>query len=146
MNHQVLKTKSLEGHMLSFRDTVRKVWDLSFENLRLLIYTHTHTHTHTHIHIYTYTHIYIHIYMKWKSLSCIRLFVTSWTVNWQGLLSVEFSRQEYWSRLPFPSLGDLSRPGIEPGSPALQADSLPSELPGKPIYRHVKICMCIRIH
>ena len=47
-------------------------------------------------------------------------------------LSMEFSRQEYWSGLPFPSPGDLPDPGIEPGSPALQADSLLSELPGKP--------------
>ena len=44
----------------------------------------------------------------------------------------EFSRQEYWSELPFPSQGDLSDPGIKPGSPALQAESLPLELPGKP--------------
>ena len=43
-------------------------------------------------------------------------------------LSVEFSRQEYWSRLPVPSPGDLHDPGIKPGSPALQADALPSEL------------------
>ena len=43
-----------------------------------------------------------------------------------------FSRKEYWSGLPFPSLGDLPDPGIEPGSPVLQADSLPSEPPGKP--------------
>ena len=42
-----------------------------------------------------------------------------------------FSRQEYWSGLPFPSAGDLPNPGIKPGSPALQADSLPSELPGE---------------
>ena len=41
-----------------------------------------------------------------------------------------FPRQEYWSRLPFPSSEDLSDPGIKPGSPAMQADSLPSELPG----------------
>ena len=47
-------------------------------------------------------------------------------------LSMEFSRQEYWSGLPLPSPGDLPNPGIESGSPALQADSLPSELPGKP--------------
>ena len=46
--------------------------------------------------------------------------------------SVEFSRQEYWSGLPFPPLGDLPDPGIEPRSPPLQADSLPSEPPGKP--------------
>ena len=46
--------------------------------------------------------------------------------------SIEFSRQEYWSGLPFPSPGDLPNPGIEPGSPALQADALPSEPPGNP--------------
>ena len=46
-------------------------------------------------------------------------------------LEVEFSRQEYWSGLPFPSPGDRPNPGFEPGSPALQADSLPSESPGK---------------
>ena len=45
---------------------------------------------------------------------------------------MEFSMQEYWSGLPFPSPGDLLDPGIELGSPALQADSLPSEPPGKP--------------
>ena len=50
----------------------------------------------------------------------------------EALVSMEFSRQEYWSRLPFPFPGDLSDPGIEPGSPAFQADSLPSETPGKP--------------
>ena len=46
-----------------------------------------------------------------------------------------FSRQEYWSGLPFPSAGDFPNPGIEPGSPALQADTLPSEPPGKPQVR-----------
>ena len=45
-----------------------------------------------------------------------------------------FSRQEYWSGLPFPSPGDLPNPGIEPGSPALQADTLTSEPPGKPNF------------
>ena len=50
---------------------------------------------------------------------------------------MEFSRQEYWSGLPFPSPGDLSNPGIEPGSPALQADALPSEPPVKP-YKESK--------
>ena len=45
---------------------------------------------------------------------------------------MEFFRQEYWSGLPFPSPGDLPDPGIEPGSPALQADALPSKPPGKP--------------
>ena len=50
-------------------------------------------------------------------LSFVRLFVTPWTVAHQALLSVGFFRQEYWSELPFPSLGDLSNPGIEPKSP-----------------------------
>ena len=50
--------------------------------------------------------------------------------------SMGFSRQECWSGLPFPSPGDLPDPGIEPGSPALQADALPSEPPGKPQYAH----------
>ena len=59
-------------------------------------------------------------------------FVTPWTVARQAPLSMGFSRQEYWSGLPFPSPGDLPNPGIEPGSPALQVDSLPSEPPGKP--------------
>ena len=67
-----------------------------------------------------------------KSLSHVRLFATPWTVAYQALPSMGFSRQEYWSVLPFPSPGDLPNPGIEPGSPALQADALPSEPPGKP--------------
>ena len=53
---------------------------------------------------------------------------TPWTINQQAPLSMGFSRQEYWSGLPFPSPGDLPNPGIEAGSPALQADSLPTEL------------------
>ena len=69
--------------------------------------------------------------MKWKSLSRVRLFRTPWTVACQAPLSMEFSRQEYWSGLPFPSLGDLPNLGIKPGSSALQADSLSSEPPGK---------------
>ena len=53
-----------------------------------------------------------------KSLSRVRLFVTPWTVAHQAPPSMEFSRQEYWSGLPFPSPGDLPNPGIEPSSPA----------------------------
>ena len=63
--------------------------------------------------------------------SCVRLFSIPWSVACQAPLSMEFSRQEYWSGLPCPSPGDLSNPEIEPGSPALQADSSPSELPDK---------------
>ena len=57
--------------------------------------------------------------------------MTPWTVAHQAPLSMGFSRQEYWSGSPFPSPGDLPDPGIEPGSPALQADSLPTELQEK---------------
>ena len=58
--------------------------------------------------------------------SCPTL-ATPWTIARQALQSMGFSRQEYWSGLPFPSQGDLRNPGIERGSPALQADSLPTE-------------------
>ena len=72
---------------------------------------------------------------KLKLLSHVLLFATSWTVACQAPLSMEFSRQEYWSGLLFPSPGDLPNPGIKPGSPTLQADSLLSEPPGKPYVR-----------
>ena len=67
--------------------------------------------------------------VKVKSLSHVQLFVTPWTVAYQAPQSMEFSKQEYWSGLPFPSPGDLPNLGIEPGSPALQADTLLSEPP-----------------
>ena len=68
---------------------------------------------------------------KVKLLSRVRLFATLWTVAYQASPSMGFSRQEYWSGLPFPSPGDLPDPGMEPGSPALEADTLTSEPPGK---------------
>ena len=71
--------------------------------------------------------------VKVKSLSCVSLFATPWTVAYQAPPSMGFSRQGYWSGLPFPSPGDLPYPGIEPGSPAFQADALTSEPPGKPV-------------
>ena len=64
------------------------------------------------------------------SLSCVQLFANLWTVAFQAPLSMGFSRQEYWSGLPFPSPGDLPDPGIKPGSPALQA--------GRVVYLHAK--------
>ena len=70
--------------------------------------------------------------VKVKSLSRVPLFATPWTVAYQSPLSMGFFRQEYWSGLPFPSPGNFSDPGSEPGSPALQADSLLSEPPRKP--------------
>ena len=70
--------------------------------------------------------------VKVKSLSRVWLFATPWTVAYQALPSMGFSRQEYWGGLPFPSPGDLSNSGIEPGSPTLQADVLTSEPLGIP--------------
>ena len=70
---------------------------------------------------------------KWKwSRSVVPLFATPWTVAYQAPPSMGFSRQQYWSGLPFPSPGHLPDPGIEPGSPEFQADALTSEPPGKP--------------
>ena len=89
--------------------------------------------------------------VKVKSLSRVRLFVTPWTVAYQAPLSVRFSRQEYWSGLPFPSPGDLPDPGIEPGFPALEADALTSEPPGKPketnvVLKHITTIICYCLH
>ena len=77
---------------------------------------------------------YLHhsLKVKVKLLSRVRLFETLWTVAYQALPSMGFSRQVYWSGMPFPSPGDLPNPGIEPRYPALQTDALPSEPPGKP--------------
>ena len=74
-----------------------------------------------------------HMERKWKcqSLSHVQLFASSWTIAHHARLSTGFSRQQYWSGLPFPSPGNLPDPGSEPRSPALQADSLLSEPPGK---------------
>ena len=68
--------------------------------------------------------------VKVKSFSHVQLFAISWTVAYQAPPSIGFSRQEYWSGLPSPSPGGLPDPGIEPGSLALRADSLPTEPPG----------------
>ena len=71
--------------------------------------------------------------------SCVRLFVTPWICR--GLFCPwGFSSQEYWSGLPCPPPGDLPNPGIKPSSPALQVDSLPAELPRKPI---VSVCVML---
>ena len=61
--------------------------------------------------------------VKVKSLSRVQLFAIPWTVAYQAPLSMGFSRQEYWSGLPFPSPGEIPNPGIEPRFPALQADT-----------------------
>ena len=71
------------------------------------------------------------VWSEVKLLSRVQLFVTPWTVAYYASLSLGVSRQEYWSRLPFPSPGDLPNSGIKSRSPALWADSLPTEPPGK---------------
>ena len=70
--------------------------------------------------------------------------VTPWTVAHQAPLSMEFSRQEYWSGLPCPPSGNLPNPGIKPGSPTLQAESLPSGPRGKAVFM-IKCCLNIQI-
>ena len=78
--------------------------------------------------------------VKVKALSHVRLFVTLWTVAHQASPpSTGFSRQECWSGLPFSSPGDLPDPGIKLRSPTLQADSLPSEPPGKPHHGIISV-------
>ena len=69
--------------------------------------------------------------------------MTPGTIAYEAPPSMGFSRQEYWSGLPFPSPGDIPVPGIEPGSPGLWADDLPSEPPAKP---HVYICVCVCVY
>ena len=75
---------------------------------------------------------HVKVKVKVKSLSRLWLFETPRPVTYQASQSMGFSRQEYWSGLPFPSPGGLPDPGIEPRFPTLQADSLPNELWGKP--------------
>ena len=77
----------------------------------------------------------VKVKVKMKSLSRVRLFATPWTVAYQAPPSMGFSRQQYWSGLPFPAPGDLPDPGIEPRYPTLQADALSSEPPGKPLTK-----------
>ena len=90
-----------------------------------------------------------------KSLSRVQLFVTPWTVAYQASPSTGFSRQEYWSGLPFLSPGELPDSGIEPGSPTLQADTFTSEPPGKPpggsftyvyFHSHVEMALSAYLH
>ena len=65
--------------------------------------------------------------------------MTPWTVAYEATPSMGFSRQKYWSGVPFPSAGDLPDPGMEPRSPALQADGLPSKPPGNRANMGVKV-------
>ena len=83
--------------------------------------------------------------------SSVQLSVTPWTVAHQALLSMGFFRREYWSGLPFPSPEEFPDPGIKPESPALQEDSSPTELLGKPhciytlMYNHILLYTILHI-
>ena len=91
----------------------------------------------------TYTHIYIYVFKVYTYMcnmhesetashfSCVCLFAIPWTEVHQPALSMEFSRQEYWTGSPFHSPEDLPDPGIKPEAPALQADSFLSDPPEK---------------
>ena len=87
-------------------------------------------------HIYTVLDTNKNVYNKQSVCVCsvmyVELFATPWTVAHHAPLSMAFSRQEYWSRLPFPPPGNLPNPGIEPMSPAWQVDSLPLSHLGSP--------------
>ena len=74
-----------------------------------------------------------------KALSRVQLFAIPWTVAYQAAPYMGFSRQGYWSGLPFPFPGNLPNPRIKPGSLTLQADALLSEPPGKPLKINVKV-------
>ena len=97
---------------------------------------------------------YVCVYVCVCVLSCVRFSATLWTTALQASLSMEFSRQEYWSGLPFLTPRDLSDPGIESVSPvssALAGRSLPLAPPGKPIHIHIHTyiytwCVCVYIY
>ena len=79
--------------------------------------------------------VYVYVCVVLSRFSCIQLFVTPWAVACQAPVSMEFSRQEYWSMVPFPPPGDLADPGIEPMSPSSPAGRFfTTEPPGEPNY------------
>ena len=98
------------------------------------------------INVFEWKAVYTEVYKKWYGIwfkfnsnggglvaKLCPILVTPWAVACQASLSTGFSRQEYWSGLPFPSPGDLLDPGIEPWTPPLQVDSVLTELRGKPL-------------
>ena len=130
-NHSTISTilQIVEMWIVSKMSTVilKKCGKVMEEMEKLLCVWMQHQHQH---------HVLLSLMMQWK-----RSVSQSWPTlcdlmdamePHQASLSMEFSRQQFWSVLPFPSPGDLSNPGTEPRSPTLQADSLPSEWPGKP--------------
>ena len=107
--------------------------DLSFPPLGVHVYTHTHTPTHVRAPVQAVCASGFRLDGGGLVTKSCPTVATPLAVPPQAPLSMGFSRQEYWSGLPFPSPGNLPNPGIKPRSPAVQADSLPTELPGKPL-------------
>ena len=107
--------------------------DTSLSLCDTYIYARTDLYTHTDTHFIGST-LWTGVSEWVKSLSCVWLFATLWNVAYQASLSIGFSRQESWSGLPCPYPEDLPDPGIEPVSPALEADALTSEPPGKILW------------
>ena len=90
--------------------------------------------------MYMYVCLCMYVCVHAQSLSCVLLFAAPWTIAYQAPLSMEISRQEYWSVLPFPTSGDLPDPGIEPVSlvsPALAGRFFTTVLPG------MSMCVCV---
>ena len=91
----------------------------TYTHIYIYIYIHIYIHTryiHTHTYIYIHTHIYILCVCVLSHFRCVWPFLTRWTLARQAPLSMGFSRQEYFSRLPCPAPGDLPDPGVEPMS------------------------------
>ena len=108
------------------------LWDCFSSSLgNAFHYDHIHVHIPGCMHVLGGPKRSLRVFHRWmmvESLSCVWFFATPWSVALQAPLSMGLSRQEYRSGLPFPSLWDLPDPGIEPRSPALQEDSLLTEL------------------
>ena len=114
----------------------------------ILYYVYIHIHLYTYIHVLYYIILYYIIYMHSYSVSSVMSdsLQPIWTVAHQAPLSMELSRQEYWSGLLVPSPGDLPNPGIKPNSPALQEDSLTYVTPGKPSCLYIWYTFIIYIY
>ena len=119
-----------DTHRETYRDTYRDIYRETYKQIHTDTNTQKHTYRHIHTDIHTHSNKHIHVLClvsQWCPTLCDPM-----TVAHQAPLSMGSSRQEYWSGLPCPPPGDLPDPGIRPGSPALQVDSLLSEPPGKP--------------
>ena len=132
--------KHLKGWYTSFVKNVSTYFTLSWRRLNHLFVSHSYNSNRFlcgYIILLPFILSYqlkLHVLSRF---SHVQIFATPWAVASQALPSMGFSRQEYWSGLPFPSPGNLPNPGIKSWSPTLQADSFPSEPPGKP---DVKFC------